>query len=826
MSDLQTNVSVKVVNQASEPLHNIGSDMQQFADAIKKANVDLAGFSDKLQGVGKGANAASEGGLKLKGVMGGLMSEISPFTIGAAGIAAALVAIGKASLEAANQVEVVGSRAKSVFGSDFASAEASADRLSAALKRDKEDILNMETSFAAMTRGAGIAAKESMIVAEGMTELSVAFAKLNHLSDDDAFEKMKQGLSGMGRGLKEYGIYLDDATLSEFAHKEGIKAKYEELNEGGQQLVRYMYIQQHLIEQEANAGQTTMSLREAWIEFKTAIDPVLEVLGALILIPIKEFLLSMADGITTAINLLKLLAAAAQDTAADIYNMGVSVAQFFGLADEATKMSTDHVTHQFQEMSKASSENLTPMSKDIQQVTKDNKDFVDIINKGGFKAFGAGASGAADEAKKLKKAMEDLGKGFDDTFGDIASKTKDLEMRHKEAVDGIISKNKDLYDRLNDLRTAASNTAAAFADIGIKFKEAMADINSDREDKVVSQYEKIKQMTEDLKRAQGQPDALSNDQLVNIIQNMKDPKADKISYEEARGFNLSDSSEQMVNLTLQLHKEQQALKDYLSENLNLSEQLKNSISVGSTDFVKNAADLVKQSAGGGVARSQMSSFTLEMQELKKKAGQTQSQYDKDSEQNQKDIEENQKQQQKVKDDIAALDKKRKAVEYAYQQERAEIGYTKVALDAFHSQYLTQMEDMSKVTDQTVANVKKQLELLRQVLQQAQQDAAYAAQQTSAASARGAARTKFADGGVVGSRAGGMDVTVAEGLYNEAIVPLPDGRSIPVRIEGGMNGGGNSITITIQNMNVEKTADADEVIRYIGREVQKQLTKSY
>lgn len=708
MSDLQTNVGIRVVNQASEPLNKITADMQEMGKTLQKANSDT-GLGQTLGNVGKGAQEASKGLSGMKGVMGGVASELSPFSLGAAGLAAAIAAIGKVSLDSAQQVEVVGARARAVFGSDFAAASASAEHLAQVLGRDKEDMLGMEAGFAAMARGAGIASKESMVLAEDLTKLSVRFAQINHLSDEDAFDKMKQGMAGMGRGLKDYGIYLDDVTLSEFAHKQGIKEKFAELNEGGQQLVRYMYLQQQLLEQDKNLGEQTMTLSEAWKQFKAAIDPVLEALGFLILIPLTEFFEAMTGGIQAAIGMLSLLGAAAMDTAADIYNMGVSVAQFFGIADNAQKMSSDHVTTEINSMMKASKDGMTSMSQDVQKLTEHNKDFVDVINKGGFKAFGAGAGAASDDAKKLKKAMEDLGKGFDDAFGDIERKSKELEIRHGEAVDGIIQKQQDLYARLNDLRTAAGDTANAFAQIGIKFKEAMADLNTNREDQVVGQFQKVKDLYDQLQRSIPANEGFFNGSMQNVIANMSDPASGKLSYQDVKSNNLTSDQEAMVNLTLQLQKEQKALKDYLAENLNLSDKMKASMQVGGTDFIKVAGELVKQSAGGGIGRAQMSDFTLSMQDLKKRAGQTQEQYDKDSDSNKRDQEDNAKEQQKVKDDIAVLDKKRKAVEYAYQQERAEIGYTKVALGAFRDDWQVKMTDMSAITQQTVDNVKIQLE---------------------------------------------------------------------------------------------------------------------
>ena len=55
----------------------------------------------------------------------------------------------------------------------------------------------------------------------------------------------------------------------------------------------------------------------------------------------------------------------------------------------------------------------------------------------------------------------------------------------------------------------------------------------------------------------------------------------------------------------------------------------------------------------------------------------------------------------------------------------------------------------------------------------------------------------------GYRSGGIatspTVLVGEGRYNEAVVPLPDGRSIPVE----MHGGGNSVIVNV-NVNGQGT----------------------
>tara|TARA_B100000131_G_scaffold308117_1_gene337114 strand:- start:359 stop:1294 length:936 start_codon:yes stop_codon:yes gene_type:complete len=58
---------------------------------------------------------------------------------------------------------------------------------------------------------------------------------------------------------------------------------------------------------------------------------------------------------------------------------------------------------------------------------------------------------------------------------------------------------------------------------------------------------------------------------------------------------------------------------------------------------------------------------------------------------------------------------------------------------------------------------------------------------------------FAGGGVVPATPGGQQVIVGEGGQNEAIVPLPDGRSIPVVMQGAGGGDNADVIAAINNL---------------------------
>lgn len=142
--------------------------------------------------------------------------------------------------------------------------------------------------------------------------------------------------------------------------------------------------------------------------------------------------------------------------------------------------------------------------------------------------------------------------------------------------------------------------------------------------------------------------------------------------------------------------------------------------------------------------------------------------------------------------------------------------------AFEGQIKT-MKDVGKIAQDVLKS------LLKSVIQQLVQLAVQAAVTRAIA---GAATGAIVEGGVVGSTGGSVPAFAAggviqgpglfiagEGGNNEAIVPLPDGRSIPVMMQGGEGGGGSSVT---NNFTVQAIDEAGVNAFFARRETQDAL----
>jgi hypothetical protein len=85
-------------------------------------------------------------------------------------------------------------------------------------------------------------------------------------------------------------------------------------------------------------------------------------------------------------------------------------------------------------------------------------------------------------------------------------------------------------------------------------------------------------------------------------------------------------------------------------------------------------------------------------------------------------------------------------------------------------------------------------------------------------------TPFAGGGIVRRPTLGL---VGEGRFNEAIVPLPDGRSIPVQMHGGTGGGPNIYNVVVRNESEARSAqqqiqtlDPQSLVNIISHDIMK------
>ena len=104
-----------------------------------------------------------------------------------------------------------------------------------AVRKNTATIYNMTSSM-------GIAEENALKMSKGITLLTEDMASFYNLSSEEAFNKLKAGITGEAEPLKALGILVDENTVKQTAYSEGIAENGAELTQQQKVLARYVTI--------------------------------------------------------------------------------------------------------------------------------------------------------------------------------------------------------------------------------------------------------------------------------------------------------------------------------------------------------------------------------------------------------------------------------------------------------------------------------------------------------------------------------------------------------------------------------------------------------
>jgi len=200
------------------------------------------------------------------------------------------IKLGSDLAEVQNVVEVTfGSSSKII--DNFA--KTAVTKFGLAEKASKQYTGTMGAMLKSMGFGTGKAIEMSM----AMTGLAGDLASFYNLDTDEAFAKIRSGISGETEPLKQLGINLSAANLEQYALTQGIKQSYSEMSEQNKALLRYNYLMSVTSDAQGDFARTSSGwanqIRVAklqWDSFKASmgqafiviLTPILKGLNALL----------------------------------------------------------------------------------------------------------------------------------------------------------------------------------------------------------------------------------------------------------------------------------------------------------------------------------------------------------------------------------------------------------------------------------------------------------------------------------------------------------------------------------------------------------------
>lgn len=192
--------------------------------------IDTKGFqkgSVNLQSqFGKLAGAAKKLGLALGGA----------FAVGK------IVQFGKEAIELGSDLSEVQNVVDVTFGSLNSTIDSFARNAITQFGLSELSAKRYASTMGAMLKSMGLTTEQAAAMSMEITGLAGDMASFYNLTGDDAFAKLRAGISGETEPLKQLGINLSVANLEQYALAQGITKTYNAMTEQEKALLRYNYL--------------------------------------------------------------------------------------------------------------------------------------------------------------------------------------------------------------------------------------------------------------------------------------------------------------------------------------------------------------------------------------------------------------------------------------------------------------------------------------------------------------------------------------------------------------------------------------------------------
>lgn len=281
------------VNKATAELN----DLTRELDDNEKAMADLG---SETQDVGNDLGDAAKKGISFGDVLkANILSDVIMSGMRALGgliadAARELAQFTQTGIETASNLQEVQNVVDTTFGENSSAIDAFAQSAASAFGLSELSAKQYSSTLGAMFKSMGLADDQVLSMSEDLTGLAGDMASFYNLDSEDAFAKLRSGISGETEPLKQLGINLSQANLEAFAMSEGLTTAYSSMTEAEKATLRYQYIMQATADAQGDFAKTS----DSYANQQRILSLNMENLGAAIG---GKFLPFLTEG-TTALN--------------------------------------------------------------------------------------------------------------------------------------------------------------------------------------------------------------------------------------------------------------------------------------------------------------------------------------------------------------------------------------------------------------------------------------------------------------------------------------------------------------------------------------------
>lgn len=236
-------------------------------------------------------------------------------------VSAAMAAAAVVSVKAATDAVESESLFETSMGSMSGKAREWSVKLRNELGLNDYELRKQAGTFYVMTQSMGLTNDQAYQLSTGMTELAQDMASFYNLSTEEAFIKIKSGITGEMEPLKALGILVDEATVKQEAYNEGIAKVGDELTQQQKVWARYTTILRQTATAQGDLARTMDSPANQMRRLKAEAQ-LLEIELGQKLIPVFKELMGDAQSVVNGFNNLT---DAQKDAVMEIIKVGAEI---------------------------------------------------------------------------------------------------------------------------------------------------------------------------------------------------------------------------------------------------------------------------------------------------------------------------------------------------------------------------------------------------------------------------------------------------------------------------------------------------------------------
>ena len=213
-------------------------ETQNFDDSVENAGQKVVSFGDILK-----ANLLSDA------IASGVRKLTSEF-----------VNFAKESIEVASDLTEVQNVIDVTFGSNAEEINAWAQNAKNAYGMSELMAKQFAGTMGAMLKSSGVAEESVTELSESIVGLAGDMASFYNLDYEEAFAKIRSGISGETEPLKQLGINMSVANMEAFALAEGIEKPWKKMSQAEQTMLRYQYLIAQTADAQGDFARTSDSM--------------------------------------------------------------------------------------------------------------------------------------------------------------------------------------------------------------------------------------------------------------------------------------------------------------------------------------------------------------------------------------------------------------------------------------------------------------------------------------------------------------------------------------------------------------------------------------